>query len=448
MDKTFDVQVMAFLEGSMDNVESAVFLESVHADPEKLDVFTQYRQLGDAFELSRRPIDIPIELQRTIAARIPVLRETLPPARPLAKSADLKPVISRRKSRRVVIALGLLLLAALSYISMDHHTQRDRADATQGSAADARGRAADTRDRNNDRAQSQSPASENDREAVSKYTSPSTAPGGNLTNPGYGSTGPSDRQTDPVMAADVSAVGHIPDAVMRNAEPAAYPLDPIAADPDLRMAPTVPTTEIIAFGFGILPHALSVYIQSGLQQPLTSGTIEQPTKGSPVTLLAGARYEFVPRFFATLEIGQSAFLQETLHEKRITLTGSNNADLLVIDRALFPDVRNWLRLQFGYQLIEMAAWQIEVRGGSGILFGEEHAVLFTSGVMAQYSLSQLLQARVGIQFNSARLEPGASVPSEVTAGDGIIGIIQNASSARRMTSNGVEFNLGFGLRLW
>ena len=83
-----------------------------------------------------------------------------------------------------------------------------------------------------------------------------------------------------------------------------------------------------------------------------------------------------------------------------------------------------------------------------MLLGGDQAMLFTTGITTQYALSRILQAHIGIQFSGARMAPGNSLTTEVTAGDEIIGIIQKASSARRMTSSAVEFNLGFGLRLW
>jgi len=278
-----------------------------------------------------------------------------------------------------------------------------------------------------------------------------------------------DSRTSSLSAAGFAGVGNISDTSIRNSVPVAHPLDPIPADTDIRMADTdirmadtdirmadtdihiaaaVPTTDMVALGFGALPSGMTVYVQSGLQQLLARGTLEQSNGTNPVILLAGVRYEIAPRLSAMLEFGRSSFLQETLLEKRSALVGSNNADLLLIDRAVIPDERNWLRFQFGYQLIEVAAWQIELRGGSGILLGGGQEVLFTSGVMAHYALSRFLQARIGIQFSGARLAPGSYVPAEVTAGNEIVGVVQKATSARGMTSGGVEFNLGAGLRLW
>jgi hypothetical protein len=434
MDKVFDIQVMAFLDGSMDNADRIAFLREVHSDQEKLDVLTQYRRLDNAFELSRRPIDVPIELQQSLSARIPALHGTRLPSSPVVINASLETVASRRKSRVAAITIVLLLLAVISYISLEHLALRD------GDAL--------TRGRNADRAQSQSAVSEREFAAASPNKAPASASDRNHAYRSSGGAGPISSRTSSLSQAGPSAVGYITDTSIRNTEPIAYPLDPDVAGTDIRMAAAVPTTDMVSLGFGALPPGLTVYVQSGLLQPLTSGTLEQSDGTNPAVLLAGVRYEIAPRFSAMLEIGQSSFLQETLLEKRSALVGSNNADLLIIDRAVIPDVRNWLRFQLGYQLIEVAAWQIELRGGSGILLGEEQEILFTSGVMAHYALSQLLQARIGIQFSGARLAPRASVPATVTAGDGIVGIIQKADAARGMTSGGVEFNIGFGLRLW
>lgn len=434
MDRSFDIQVMAFLDGTLNDADRTAFLREVHADPEKRDVLTQYRRLDNAFELSRRPIDVPIELQQSLAGRIPVLHGTRFPSSPAVQNASLETVASRRKGRVVAITIGLLLLAAISYISLEQLAQREGDALTQG--------------RNADHAQSQSAVSEKDLAAASRNKAQSSTSDRDRADRSSGRAGPMGSRTSSTSPAGLPTVEYIPDTSIRNVEPVAYPLGLVVADADIRMAAAVPTTDMVALGFGALPPGLTVYVQSGLLQPLSSGTLERSNETNPVILLAGVRYEIAPRFSAMLEIGQSSFLQETLLEKRSALVGSSNADLLIIDRAVIPDVRNWLRFQLGFQLIEVAAWQIELRGGSGILLGEEQEVLFTSGVMVHYALSQLLQARIGIQFSGARVAPGASVPAAVTAGDDIVGIIQKANSARGMTSSGVEFNLGFGLRLW
>ena len=126
MDRTFDMRVMAFLDGSMDDIERSNFLEEVHVSPDKMDILNQYRRLDNAFELSRRPIDVPITLQQTLATRLPVLGETLLPSGPAATTVVRTTIASRKRSWIAAIAGSLLLFSAIAYIAMEPGVSSDR----------------------------------------------------------------------------------------------------------------------------------------------------------------------------------------------------------------------------------------------------------------------------------------------------------------------------------
>lgn len=419
MDRTFDMRVMAFLDGSMDNIERSNFLEELHASPDKMDILNQYRRLDNAFELSRRPIDVPITLQQTLATRLPVLGETLLPSAPAATTVVRTTIASRKKSWIAAIAGCLLLFSAIAYIAMEPGVSSDRiAPAKAGDETSTEIRTLKSVN------------------TADVAFAPATRPAASTA------------ESSPSMGSETSATEETPASVPRSAERDVFPISMLAASPVLPSAATVPVRDVVAFGYGMIDSDIIVYAQSGLMQSIASGARGSSREATPVMLLAGVRYDLTSRFSAMLEIGRSTFQQEALYERRNPLVEGNNADLLVIDRAVISDVRNWLRFQLGYQLIEWEAWRIEVRGGAGMLLGGEQAMMFTTGITTQYALSRILQAHIGIQFSGARMAPGNSLTTEVEAGEEITGVIQKASSARSMTSRAVEFNLGFGLRLW
>lgn len=456
MNRGFDERLIAFFEGAMDDADSNALLDEVHSDPGKLDTFTQYLQLNEVISLSRHPSPVPLDVQQSLARRIPVLAASVP-LTPSAADVEVPlPEESRWKHRTALITIGLLLLVTASYFSLDqfwpsdsgirqvvHNDEAGPVSAAPNLHANESGAASQAA------ADQGAEAAEETGKLISvpeSRTSP--FPINKSVNPLSGNAGILHGTSPSSQAVEAIPDGRSTLVARREDLSATRPLGAIRSAGDGAMTPTLPWSEVSGLGFGELAPSISVYLQSGVQQALAERTSERSVGGNPSILLAGIRYAITPQFSAALEVGQSAFLQESLYEERKALAGGNNADILVIDRELIPDTRNWLRLQFGYHLFDMASWQFELRGGSGLLLGKQNALLFTSGIMANYPLNQVLLVRIGVQYSVARLDPGNTVALDPAAGEGIVGIIERANTARTRTSGGMEFNLGFGLHLW
>ncbi len=449
MNSAFDNRVLAFLDGSMGKAEARAFLEEVRTTPWKGEIYAQYRELENALEESSVPLDVPDALHHALASRIPIL----------AAAAGKQPRADAGGRQRIALTAALLLLfLGISYVSVEYLRQAEPAHHSEAGEDFA----SEIRSGNNQ--------STPETAASAGRVRGSLADDG--THPGsysHSDRGAPDRGTqsdagvqprDPRSGASVAAAPESGDrSVLRSGSLVSHPASQEAQLPmntitsfsaalDYPAPSSLPGFEMPDFASERQSPFAMIYFLGGMTQVIGGGTSSGSTSGHPGVLLAGFRYTVFPWLSASLEFGQSPFLQETLHESRVALPGGNNADLVVIDRMRMRELRNWLRFRFGFDVAELAAWQIEAGGGTGMLLGKDAAIMITSGISAYRQLSSMLQARIGVNFTIARISPAVTSASDIVIGDGIVGIIRNADSAHSIVSSGMEFNFGIGLLLW
>src|SRR5579872_2985598 len=77
-------KILEYLDGSLGESESAELLETLSVSPEKRALLEEHLRLKDLLALGRKPFSVPIETERELARRIPILgryNDNLVPAR-------------------------------------------------------------------------------------------------------------------------------------------------------------------------------------------------------------------------------------------------------------------------------------------------------------------------------------------------------------------------------
>ncbi len=459
MDNTFEQKILAYLDGLLDARSESAFLKEVSHDTDKQRLLRQYRQLHERLSDRSRPVAVPLRAQQALAQSIPALKEVVPgtplPAAVAVGSAGRLSWSTRRLVS--LIALGGLLIGTITVLSLVQNTGEPlSADSGQrgGNAAtvNTEGRARMTTDPN---------PSTTPREfrAAAEFR-PEAAAAVKENTP--------DRQ---MLSADVSG---------RAADLIDAARSPFGAGDRTRPAPPLTMVETPAYGSGeaelqplvFLTHPASGstgFIHDGTLPPLSppdlfsgrlhlcletgaaqfgaSGSVSDRS-GLTGVYLAALRYDVSPAFTAGFELGQSRFARQKLGNHRSALNENGEGEIIVVDRVLISEFQSWLRAHGVYSFQPENRFRFEADAGAGLLLNTDRAVLLSCGLSAVYSLSTVLQARAGLHYSGTWLSPAAAEPLVIIPGDGVIGVIRNASTAEQVFSSSVEFRIGFGVLIW
>lgn len=110
-------KILEYLEGSLGESERAELLETLSVSPEKRALLEEHLRLKDLFALGRKPFSVPVETERELARRIPIIGrygDNLAPTR-WAFSGVRRFIGSRPIG---VAAAAMLLLAGLGWYTM------------------------------------------------------------------------------------------------------------------------------------------------------------------------------------------------------------------------------------------------------------------------------------------------------------------------------------------
>jgi hypothetical protein len=112
-------KILEYLDGSLGESESAELLETLSVSPEKRALLEEHLRLKDLFALGRKPFSVPIETERQLARRIPILgrySDNLAPAR--WAFSGVRRFIGARAIGLAVGAGAMLMLVGLGWYSM------------------------------------------------------------------------------------------------------------------------------------------------------------------------------------------------------------------------------------------------------------------------------------------------------------------------------------------
>ena len=113
-------RILEYLDGSLSDGESAELLETLSVSPEKRTLLEEHLRLKDLLALGRKPFTVPIETERSLAERIPILGNVEGESAPLfGRFAAARSWIGARTLRLAGGAVALLLVLAVGWYSLD-----------------------------------------------------------------------------------------------------------------------------------------------------------------------------------------------------------------------------------------------------------------------------------------------------------------------------------------
>lgn len=426
-------KILEYLDGSLGESESAELLETLSVNPEKRALLEEHLRLKDLLTLGRKPFSVPIETERELARRIPILgryNDNLAPTR-----WALSGVRRFIGAKAIGLALGagaMIALAGLGWYSTHQPTTSLNGNSINGNSINGNKMAniSNVTDVSH-------PTSLQFSSATTNFSAPTAHTISGDAQSGAGSLShnhsllpiPSnsaiaeqaaDQTPDltPVITLRESAA-----AIPITEESIPHTMQEIRIGPPDQLSPMTIGTSII-LDESYLP-TLSTEPQHRLQNLLEDVTFD---------------YDLSPNFAIGIELGDG--MSSSLSNTPLTNESTNYTRVVnnvVVANQMIYDAM----LAFHYTLFPESEYQLRLGADGGTAFGTGPMAEATAGISRVLAPNLLLD----VTAIASRVWTSGSAPASSASTNGVVGIVGSQVPQQSMYTTGFGIRAGLRIRL-
>ena len=444
---TFEENILAYLDGSLGGADRDEVLHAVSISPEKRALLDAHLRLGDLFTIVQKPISAPLQVQRDLASKVPVLAVKLPYL--------AEPAVGRRSLMApwIVIATVALILGGV-WFGFDRSLRVQQPSASLFASQSA--------------PMPQTVPSIKSFSAMNPTTGNGTPEDNNFTSSKISGSSLHKKGIPVRSELPSSPASVIPnDRPNRDAAPA-MPADSIAQNSSPHLDENISSLAIsqptIAFhNSRIAPVGYDIEKNEEHYSPFhffVAGQTRYVTKPKelsshvidsgigvtnnrflPAGIEIGVDYELSPWLSAGLRGGSAAFLQLQPFPYSVSVPGYPYLTQHITDASVNSTMAYWSGLALSYELNpqDQLHFAASVIGGAAFIAGlSPMGMLELSG---GYELSSLLSLRGSVSVDYSQVKPGSLPPSSGTSSHAL-GIINQGPGTGTLATTALGFSVG------